>query len=167
MATQEIEKAISNLDEKTLRESLKMLEVDDSGDKSTLAKRYQECVLNVGVKNFIHKLKPKTVQQVCKALKLSEEGGEKEQRETLEKHAEKIGIEELVKNVDDDLLKKFCETLGLDTTEREEMKKHIADEVMLTGTESLLNKLSKELLQFHASEMGLKSAGRKKDLVER
>lgn len=46
-----------------------------------------------------------------------------------------------------DLLKKYARQLSLDpTAERDEMRKSIADEVMLTGTEAFLTSLSPKLL---------------------
>jgi len=165
MSTQEIDKAIEKLDITTLKESLITLKVPCDSEKDILRQRYQESVLTVGLKNFIHKLKPIDIQNVCKAMKIPD--SEKEVMEALEDVAIKNGINGLVEAVDGDLLKNFCETLGLDCSDATDMKKQIADEVMLTGMESLLNRLSKILLQKHASEMGIKSSGEKKELVER
>lgn len=168
MSTQEIAKAFHNLDTNTLKSSLKVVEANSDGNKEAVEKKYQEAVLDVGLKGFISKLKAGYVPDACKALGIeSGDKSENELRKNMEDAVSKTGIVGLCDKADDSLLKKFSETLGLETAEREDMKKQIADEVMLTGMESFLNKLSLALLKAHAAEMKLTATGSKKDLVEK
>jgi len=88
-------------------------------------------------------------------------------RQALEDHLKDAGIGGLIDKADEELLKNFCETLGLESTDRVDMIKQIADEVMLTGMESFLNKLNLPVLKSHCMEMELLASGTKIQLVER
>ena len=169
MSTQEIDRAIATLDITTLKEVLKTLGVLSDGDKASLRQRYQDCVLNIGLKGFLQKLKPKDVVDIGEVLSLSEKKSHEEFQQALEAAALKEGIVRIIEASNEDLLHRYCGILGLDTavTSVEDMKKQIADEVMLTGMESLLNKLSSSLLRSHAKEIGIDSTGSNKELVDR
>jgi len=114
------------------------------------------------VESFVVKLKDGDVKLSCKALGTSDET-----KEALSAAAKAIGISAFIEKADDSLLNSFCETLGLETSSREEMMKQIADEVMLTGMESFLHKLTAPLLKSHCSEMSISQSGTKKELIER
>jgi len=162
MSTAEIEKAIANLEEPTLKSTLTAVDADNSGDRSALVKKYQQAVLAIGRISFVSKLRPEDVATGTTAVGVE---GKKEDFENF--LVGDGGLEVLLSKSSDDLLKKFCSTLGLDEAPREAMEKQIADEIMLTGTEQFLNKLSVQLLKEHCVAIKLPSTGNKKDIVER
>jgi len=170
MATTEIAKAIKNLASETLKASLKAVQEDASGEKDELQNGYQNAVLNVGVKGFISKLKEDSAKSSLQVLgKANAEG------KTLDELKISLGeilltgsgIHGLIDKAGEALLKQYCETLGLEASDRDDMIKQIADEVMLTGMESFLNKLNLPILKLHCTEMGLTTTGTKKALVEK
>jgi len=165
-STQEIEKAIANLTEDTLRSALKLFQEETTGDRKTLLSRYQEVVLRVGLKNFLGKLKEKEIKNACKAVALDGSSDMKANIQSLEDKLSE-GVTGLLDKADEDLLKMFCKTLGLESSDRADMIKQIADEVMLTGMESFLNKLTSAILKSHCTEMTLPSTGSKNQLVEK
>jgi hypothetical protein len=125
-------------------------------------------VLEVGISNLIQKLNESDLPQVCEIVGVPHESRpSSEIRTDLEKAVIGLGITGLCDKASEDLLKKFSDTLALESAEKEDMKKQIADEVMLTGMEGFLNKLSLQLLKSYVSELGLPSTGKKKEIVER
>jgi len=169
MATTEIAKAIKNLAAETLKNSLKAVEEDAAGEKDELQNGYQNAVLNVGVRGFIAKLKESGAKASLQALgKTGVEGKTLDElKAALSEALTGAGIHGLIDKAGEDLLKQYCETLGLEASDREDMIKQIADEVMLTGMESFLNKLTLPILKSHCTEMSLTTNGSKKILVER
>jgi len=168
MTTSEIGKAIKNLEVASLKNALKALDVDGAGEKEELQSRYQNTVLAVGLKSFLGKLKEKTAEASIQALGKSATGKSSDEiKASLAEILADTGIHGLVDKAGDDLLKQYCETLGLEASDRDDMIKQIADEVMLTGMESFLNKLSLPILKSHCTEMQLPTTGPKKALVER
>jgi len=147
--------------------SLKHFNISSTGDKEALLSRYQKKVLEVGVANFIKKLKSAEVKASCKALSVKTSSDNEETRNSLEEKVSTDGINALIEAVDESTLKKFCSTLSLEPGVRGEMIQQIADEVMLTGMESFLNKLPVGLLKSHCQELKLDTNGAKNDLVER
>lgn len=168
MSTQEIAKAIKNLSIDTLKSSLAVVKASTTGNKEKLEQEYQSSVLEVGISNLIQKLNELDLPQICEIVGVSHESRpSSEIRTDLEKAVIGLGITGLCDKASEDLLKKLSDTLALESAEKEDMKKQIADEVMLTGMEGFLNKLSLQLLKSYVSELGLPSTGKKKEIVER
>jgi len=175
--TSEIAKAIGGLSEGTLKASLEQLAATlpalkdkqlESLSKDDLLQRYQEAVLDVGLYNFVDKLNSSDLKSSCATLGLEQKDDEECKKELKEKlEGSKGGINGLIEKADESLLKKFCATLGLEPDDKDDMIKQIADEVMLTGMESFLNKLTTPNLKGHCSEMKLSTGGNKSQMVER
>jgi len=175
--TGEIAKAIGFLSQATLKASLEQLVTSfpalkdkklESLSKDELLQLYQEAVLDVGLHNFIDKLGSSDLKSSCATLSLEhkdDEACKKLLKEKLE--GSKGGIQGLIDKADETLLKNFCTTLGLEPDDKDDMIKQIADEVMLTGMESYLNKLSTPILKSHCNEMKLTTSGNKSQMVER
>jgi len=125
-------------------------------------------VLDVGLENFIKKLKEADLQASCKLVDLEPKGDAEANKAALQAAVGKLGITKFIDKAEGDLLKHYCETLSLDATDlpADDMRKQIADEVMLTGMESFLNKFNVALLKSHCTEMKLSTSGPKKTLVE-
>ena len=69
-----------------------------------------------------------------------------------------------------ELLKRFAKTLCLEEiadTTLEDYQKQVEDEVMLTGTESFLKKLSKATIVAQSKALGLKTSHPQEELVEK
>jgi len=175
--TSEIAKAIGGLSEGTLKASLEQLAATlpalkdkqlESLSKDDLLQRYQEAVLDVGLYNFVDKLNSSDLKSSCATLGLEQKDDEECKKLLKEKlEGSKGGINGLIEKADESLLKKFCATLGLEPDDKDDMIKQIADEVMLTGMESFLNKLTTPNLKGHCSEMKLSTGGNKSQMVER
>jgi len=166
MSTQEIAKAVQNLEVKTLQEALKAVGAKtDATEKDKLIEAYQNSVLETGLKNFVAKLNDKDVEISCQALGVEVPSNKKEAKKTLEESLLNGGITTLLAKAEEKLLHTYCDTLGLQQSSA--MSKEIADEVMLTGMERFLNQLNNTNLKAHCVELKLTSTGSKKDLVER
>jgi hypothetical protein len=181
-STKEIEKAAQNLEESTLKDSLNKVQGKTvKGDKSQLVEKYQNAVVETGLKNFVGKLQAEDLKASCEAIGLTVEKDDKAMKKALEEAVLGTGISGLISKVDDKLLKSFCDTLGLEVSPKPAIEKEIADEgtftlvflradvisVMLTGMEQFLNDLTSPLLKAHCSELGLDDSGGKKDMVDR
>ncbi len=129
MSTQEIAKAVQNLEAKTIQQALASYGTKtDATEKSALVEAYQNAVLETGLKNFVGKLSDKDIKAAGKAIGLDEIEKKKEGKKTLEEALLTSGINGLLNKADDKLLNTFCETLGLGISERSAMIKEIADE---------------------------------------
>jgi len=181
MSTAEIAKAVGHLQDRTLRDALATVGKEPQGERETLLKQYQNAVLDVGVENFISKLQKSALINSCQVLNIPGSTSDQQTNPTEKSNDEELerlrsllsstavakGISTLLSVAETSLLTSFCETLGLESSDREDMIKQIADEVMLTGMECFLNKMSLALLKSHCSEMEQTSTGTKPDLVER
>jgi len=168
MTTQEIAKAISHLEIDTLKAALGAVGRQGSGNKDEALKGYQDAVLDVGLENFIKKLKDSDLATSCKLVDVDVSKDTDGNRKALQAAVGKLGITKFIDKADEHLLKNYCSTLSLETDglTADDLRKQIADEVMLTGMESFLNKLSVPILRSHCTEMKLTSTGPKKTLVE-
>lgn len=129
MTTPEIEKAANKLQSSTLKNSLKVFDVNTNGDKEELVKKYNNTVLEVGLKNFVSKLKDKDVKASCKAINLEPSSSDaKGLRKALEEAVLKNGIKYLLNKADEGLLTNFCVTLALESPDQDSKVKEIEDE---------------------------------------
>jgi len=163
MPSSEIEVALQRLKEETLKDILKHVNANCSDNKKeALIKEYTNSVLNFGLKTFVFKLTEEAIVSTCQLLNVT-----KATKEELWRVISTLGIHDLIEKAGDELLKHFCVTLGLDASSRKDMLNQIEDEIMLTGMEGFLSKLSMNLLQMHCSDMDLPTSGNKGELVDR
>jgi hypothetical protein len=166
MSAQEIQKAIAALKAETLKKSIEAFEETKESEKQKLETHYIELVKKISLQNLLAKLKEKDLKSVCDVANVK---ADSDNAATLKKLEVALpgGISPLLDKSSEDLLKAFSNTLGLEIADKEDMKKQIADEVMLTGMESFLNKLGAPVLKSSCTEMKLDIKGTKNQLVER
>jgi len=170
MSTNEITKAISILSDKTLRGSVEILDPNFDGDRKNLEMKYVDLVIKSGQKNFLSKLDDASTNKAVEALHITLKSSKEENLKSLEE-ALPNGIKPLLEAAEESLLHIFCKVLGLEEetskTSKADMIKHIPDEIMLTGMEVFLHKLTPTVLKQHATEMKIDHQGSKEQLVER
>ena len=66
--TQEIEKALKELTTDTLKQTIRSIKGNESGEREDLIKTYQTHVIEVGLRNFVKKLKEEDVRSTITSL---------------------------------------------------------------------------------------------------
>jgi len=164
MPTDEIKNTLKHLTLATLEETLKSVHENAKGEKNVLTERYENAVLDTAIGEFLRKLKAKDTKTLCKIVGVDEKSDD---TGALKDGCKRIGINGLLDKTDDTMLETFCQLLSLETKDKDDMKKQIEDEVILTGMEAFLTKLSVPILKKHCSELELGAAQNKKQLVDR
>jgi len=131
--------------------------------KIDLVKELSLLTINKGIEVFLKRIPAALYKDASTKCKLKSS-------ESLETVAKEKGLEWLLDQVNSSILNDFCNKLGLELEEsptESEIKKSIADEVLLLGSEAFFNDLNVTSLKQVCAEYSLRTTGSKTELVER
>lgn len=169
----EIAEALSKLSQKTLLASLRRLNALpddlDEQDIAELRRIYQDVVLRMGLKRMVSKLKTSAAKEILITVPLAFKE-EDDPRSILENYVLNAGTHTLLDKLPTELLRKICVSMRLQQDmEDDEMRRMIADEVILVGAEKVLNQLNEELLSEYIDQLHIQPKAQlqhKEEMVE-